>query len=150
MSELQKDPQIFLPNEVPEVKITIPFEAEERELRVVLKNPLISLPSTPDFDPIRPVINFGLAYHDEEGDGIDFSFKSNIMIEVTCHPADMYRAAKMSGRYLKLGYWDGDQWVILNTPEKETWSDQLDAYGSAKLEVRLNHWPRDPQVAWGD
>lgn len=128
--------------------VTIP---EQRKKLKVVKRPLGKLEdmkSKPGgFKPWRLVFNFEI--EDEENPGTFVSeFDTPLELRVRYTHGDIEKADKAS-KPLRLGYWDGSDWVVFSEQKhKFEVLPDADAKSGGELVVQLSRWA-DPPIGIG-
>ncbi len=74
------------------------------------------------------------------------SFDPPIELDVAYVTLELYEAVR-TARPLKLGYWDGNQWVVF-TYEQHLY-ELLSPVDGAVGKVMISSWAGDPPIAWG-
>lgn len=97
-----------------------------------------------NFRPIRIVANVVL--FDRDTDEILTRFDPPIEIDVRYHSSDLFEVARLA-RVLKLAYWNGTKWVVLDRDENKF--TLLPPTTGMVGEVQISDWEGDPAISWG-
>lgn len=128
--------------------VIVPEQA--KKLRVV-KRPLGKLEDmkskTGRFKPWRVVFNFEMEDEDNPGTFVH-EFEAPLELRIRYTPADKKKAEE-AGQPLRLGFWDGSDWVVF-TGEKHHFEQVEDkgAPSAGELVVQLSRWS-DPPIGLG-
>ncbi|MGB8214718.1 MAG: hypothetical protein WCE68_14260 [Anaerolineales bacterium] len=149
---MSDEPLVKVPYNFPGITILVPNQ-NENDIVAINKGSLIPehFPlRTGNFTMIRLIGNFVLATraeyeHGEVNPVMDFD--PPVEIRVAYNLGDVMES---QGDYkkLKLAYWDGSDWVVLNETEHEY---QILPPSTGQIaEAKIRTWVGDPPLAWGN
>jgi hypothetical protein len=149
MNQKLTDPIVKKPFPFPGITVLVPTIGENEIVAIDKGSIPEVIPNQPPiFTRIRYIANIAL-YYKADVDHLhpitDFDPPIEIRVGYTIHDV-MHSGCNIEN--LKLAYWDGSQWVVMNhDPMYEFLILRPDTAQVA--EARIRHWAGDPPIAWG-
>ncbi|MFM8320711.1 MAG: hypothetical protein ACKOC5_07310 [Chloroflexota bacterium] len=139
----------------PYFRLVIPQQLLDIGYQVAsLNKPMVKMRSQANFTPFRYIANLAVTNKPFSDPNLlnkeDFicEFDPPITLEIEYTFKDLYRCVVM-GKHLRLGLWDGDEWVVLNQIADEFILHAPDRNNRGLCTVTISSWPGDPPLAWG-